>query len=391
MNEIFFSLLRLALGTQTEFPYSPSGEEWQTMESTAQKQCVVGVAFAGLQKLRTGAQRNGQYAKAIESLARPVFLDWMGLVAMIQDDNERLNVRCAELQHILRKDGFDSIILKGQGSAALYGGMACLRQAGDIDVWVMPHDSVLEGNVKMNFQERKELISNYCKLKLPSYDASKEGTMHTDFPMFKDVTVEMHFTPSTMSNPRRNARFQHWFEQQWLEMQASGYPSCGFKTPSAEFNLVYMLQHIYKHTLFEGIGLRQIMDYYFLLLAIVNKPESQADIQRFRDLLRSFGLYDIAQAVNWVMWQVFEGASKDSFLLAESCPLPAPEPGRGQLLYDMILEGGNFGHHSKYVINRTNNTGRRRLWRYISRNAKLFRYYHNEVLWHSINRLTGRK
>lgn len=389
MNEIFFSLLRLALGTQTEFPYSPSSEKWQDLEKLAQKQCVVGVAFAGLQNLRIGAQRNEQYAKAIEQLVRPVFLDWMSLVALIQEDNERLNANCDELQRILREDGFDSIILKGQGSAALYGELASLRQPGDIDIWVMPHNSVTDGVVKENFAERKKAISDYCKSKLPSYDASKEGTMHTDFPIFKGISVEMHFTPSTMSNPRRNARFQHWFEQQWVEMQASGYPSRGFKTPSAEFNLVYMLQHIYKHTLFEGIGLRQIMDYYFLLLAIVNKPESKADLQQFRTLLRSFGLYDIAQAVNWVMWQVFEGASTDSFLLSGSCPLPAPELGRGRLLYDMILEGGNFGHHSKYVINRTNNTGCRRLWRFVSRNAMLFRYYHNEVLWHLARKLAG--
>lgn len=389
MNEIFFSLLRLALGTQEDFPYEPSASEWLGIREMAQKQSVLGVAFAGLQKLRQEAESNLQYAAAVMNLQSADFFEWMGHVAMAQESNERLNTHCIELQRILREDGFDSIILKGQGSAALYGQMASLRQPGDIDIWVMPHNSVAHGVVKNNFAERKKIISDYCKSKLPTYDASKEGTMHTDFPIFKGTTVEMHFTPSTMSNPRRNARFQHWLEQQWAQMQKTGYPSDGFKTPSAEFNLVYMLQHIYKHTLFEGIGLRQIMDYYFLLLAIANKPESKVDCQHIRALLRSFGLYDIAQAVNWVMWQVFEGASTDSFLLSGSCPLPAPEPGRGRLLYDMILEGGNFGHHSKYVINRTNNTGCRRLWRFVSRNAMLFRYYHNEVLWHLARKLAG--
>ena len=391
MNEILFSLLRIAIGTQTEFPYTPSSEDWNCIEQTARKQSVSGIAFAGLQKVCTAARKNVQYAGCIKHLSRPIYLKWMGQAALIQKRNDCLNKRCIELQRILLADQFDCIILKGQGAALLYGAMVSLRQAGDIDVWVMPCNYVSHGRARKDFQDRKSLISDYCKAKLLSYDTSKEEKIHTDFPIFKDVSVEMHFTPSTMSNPGRNARFQRWFEQQWIEMQKSGYPSQGFKTPSAEFNLVYLLQHIFKHSLFEGIGLRQIMDYYFLLLAIVNKPESKVNLRQFGNLLHSLGLYDIAQAVNWVMWQVFEGASADSFLLAESCPLPAPEKGRGRLLYDMILEGGNFGHHSKYAINGRNNTLAHRLWRYISRNAKLFHYYHNEILWHLARQIAGNK
>ncbi len=35
--------------------------------------------------------------------------------------------------------------------------------------------------------------------------------------------------------------------------------------PTAAFNVVYQLVHIYKHLFQEGTGLRQVIDYYLLI------------------------------------------------------------------------------------------------------------------------------
>ena len=35
--------------------------------------------------------------------------------------------------------------------------------------------------------------------------------------------------------------------------------------PTVEFNLIFQLTHIYAHLMNEGIGLRQLLDYYYVL------------------------------------------------------------------------------------------------------------------------------
>ena len=42
--------------------------------------------------------------------------------------------------------------------------------------------------------------------------------------------------------------------------------SVGLAFPSIRFNTVYSLLHIFRHVFHEGIGLRQLLDYYYILL-----------------------------------------------------------------------------------------------------------------------------
>ena len=36
--------------------------------------------------------------------------------------------------------------------------------------------------------------------------------------------------------------------------------------PTMSFNVIYILSHLYRHVFTEGIGLRQLIDYYFVLV-----------------------------------------------------------------------------------------------------------------------------
>ena len=62
MNELFFDLIRVAIGTQEGLSHTPSQKEWKALYDMAQKQSLVGVCFAALQRL----------------------LAWMGMAAKIQ-------------------------------------------------------------------------------------------------------------------------------------------------------------------------------------------------------------------------------------------------------------------------------------------------------------------
>ena len=70
-----------------------------------------------------------------------------------------------------------------------------------------------------------------------------------------------------------------------------------------------------------------------------------------------------------------------------------PDKRYGELLLEIIEEGGNFGHHSKYHIKKGASKFRRFV-RYVTRNTKLICYYPNEIIWHfrhKVRRFFSRK
>lgn len=136
---------------------------------------------------------------------------------------------------------------KGQGVAFMYPKeLSSLRQSGDIDVWV-----------KGGFNSVKALAK-----KMNQHVKATE--QHVDLSFFKDAEVEVHFIPTMLRNPFANRRLQKWINEQ-KETQFLNKNDKGMCVPTLEFNLVYMMIHTYRHLFAEGVGLRQVMDYYMLL------------------------------------------------------------------------------------------------------------------------------
>lgn len=193
----------------------------------AKKQSLVGVCFAGVQKLVNQQQEPPEM----------LYLTWLGMAAKIQQRNEVINKQCVELQARLAADGFRSCILKGQGVAASYGSLSLLRQSGDIDLWV-------DGDIKDTIRRFKQL----------GIELSNINIKHADARIFDDTEVEIHFRPSWFYSPIKDKKLRKWFEEQKdIQMNHRIGELCA---PTTEFNLVYLLLHTYRHMLDEGVGLR---------------------------------------------------------------------------------------------------------------------------------------
>ena len=83
------------------------------------------------------------------------------------------------------------------------------------------------------------------------------------------VPVELHFFPCSMNNPIYHARLQNWFKRN-ADLQCShivGLPDGAgdIAIPTSAFNVVYQLTHLYHHFFDEGIGMRQIIDYFLVV------------------------------------------------------------------------------------------------------------------------------
>lgn len=145
---------------------------------------------------------------------------------------------------------------------------------------------------------------------------------------------------------------------------------------TAEFNMVYLLLHSYLHVFNEGVGLRQEMEYYFVLCMVHKFSASRANkferkSSKVQDVLDDLGLSKFAAAMMWVMGYVF-GLEKER-MIAE------PSEKDGRLLLAEIMDGGNFGKgHAMTSGQQRNGTARvmHNLWH----NIKLWRFGYTEVL-----------
>ena len=238
-QKIFFDFLRFCIGSAKEIPGSLKEADWKELYAIAQKQCLVGILFDGIKKLPA------EYV----GMKKELLLQWMAESQMLEKANVRLNDAVIQVSEWFRKKGFRTCILKGQGNALMYPNPYS-RTPGDIDIWV-------EG-------EDKRVIS-FVRSISPHEKACYH---HIEFPSYKGVEVEVHYRPSFLLCFWHNRKLQKYYERV-KEEQFSHRVMLGeqgeIAIPMVEFNLIFQLTHIYAHLMNEGIGLRQLVDYYYVL------------------------------------------------------------------------------------------------------------------------------
>ena len=238
-QKIFIDFLRFCIGSVKEIPGSLKEADWQELYAIAKKQCLVGILFDGIKKLP--AEHVG--------MKKELLLQWMAESQMLEKANVRLNDAAIQVSEWFRKKGFRTCILKGQGNALMYPNPYS-RTPGDIDIWVEGGD--------------KRVIS-FVRSISPHEKACYH---HIEFPSYKGVEVEVHYRPSFLLCFWHNRKLQKYYERV-KEEQFSHRVMLGeqgeIAIPTMEFNLIFQLTHIFSHLMNEGIGLRQLVDYYFVI------------------------------------------------------------------------------------------------------------------------------
>ena len=410
-QKIFFDFLRFCIGSAKEIPGSLKEADWKEIYAIAKKQCLVGVLFDGIKKLPT--EHVG--------MKKELLLQWMAECQMLEKANVRLNDAAIQVSEWFRKKGFRTCILKGQGNALMYPNPYS-RTPGDIDIWV-------EG-------EDKRVIS-FVRSISPHEKACYH---HIEFPSYKGVEVEVHYRPSFLLCFWHNRKLQKYYESV-KEEQFSHRVMLGeqgeIAIPTVEFNLIFQLTHIFSHLMNEGIGLRQLVDYYYVLCDFYKvyqnfsnpsvslskgsstfspSPSSSgsgdvtallgarnryalrlADHQRstpdcagwdrlgvLQKELKEFGLWKFAGGIMYIMQEVFG--------MPASRLIVPPNEKYGKFVLNEVLEAGNFGRHDARNRFRKSKLGHN-LQR-VYRDIRLVRYFPTEALceplfrtWHFFWRL----
>ena len=248
MNDItaFFAFLKYCLGYKENMSRGIAGMNWHELYSFASKQALLGLCFNGIERL------GKEYPEELKQnpIGRELLMTWMGKAQQIRRQNMKVNAVAGKLFSMLREDGLRCCVLKGQGNALMYP-KSYSRTPGDIDVWI---------------DASRERIMEYAQKKFELEDDIRLQHLETSL---DGVPVELHFFPCSMNNPIYHARLQKWFRRN-ADLQCShivGLPdeAGDIAIPTTAFNVVYQLTHLYHHFFDEGIGMRQIIDYFLVV------------------------------------------------------------------------------------------------------------------------------
>lgn len=342
---LFFELLQVSIGTKKELVRLPSDKEWRKLYKLSVKHSLIAIIFSGITKLKNKNLRDKECGNSL-NIEEPLYLNWLGLAATVAQHSDELNSACVKLCREFDNDQLSCCILKGQGNLEYYPeGIKECRSSGDIDVWCVPKDST-KPYCKSIIEYSLRKAQSACA---PTPEVRYNNTEVIGVWPWK---VEIHHRPSMMNSFLRNYRLQRWcYENEQFGL----HEYKGFAVPTISFNTIYQLTHIFTHLFDEGVGLRQLMDYYFVLHALHEAQMSISDrssadsadgkcscarVMSNDEICRTLqylGLYGFAGAVMYVLREVF--AMGGEYMICE------PDERRGRFLLDEVMRAGNFGQY----------------------------------------------
>jgi len=277
--------------------------------------------------------------------------------------------------------GVRSSILKGQGVAMYYDEpLQELRQPGDIDIYVdCGRERLFEIVDSIEFRGDRQSEDKNRKSSIRDWDYK-----HLHLDVWTDTEVEVHYRVEVLLNLWKNRKLQKWFKEheeeifgqvfslsrirEGLARRPEGESQLeNFCSPTVEFNKFYILLHIYRHFLYEGVGLRQLLDYYFVLLHTDCTDNTDAI-----KALKQFGMWKFARGVMWILQEVF-GLERE-YMFCE------PLESEGRFILSEVMAGGNFGHHDERLA--TEKKGKMQtVKKVVKHNAHLMLHYPAEIIW----------
>ena len=419
MSELF-DFLKYCLGVKSDENKVIAGIDWQMLYSFTFKQALLGLCFDGIERL------GKEYPEELKlnPIERDLLMTWMGKAQQIRRQNVKVNAVAGKLFSMLREDGLKCCVLKGQGNALMYPNPYS-RTPGDIDVWI---------------DASRERIMEYTQKKFELGDDIRLQHLETSL---DGVPVELHFFPCSMNNPIYHARLQKWFRRN-ADLQCSnvvGLPDGAgdIAIPTTAFNVIYQLTHLYHHFFDEGIGMRQIIDNYYVVNNYLSNPSvslskgsstshpsplssEERDVTALRcsEPLRSkdggaskpspncagwdrlsiegdnsvastsvtssasTALVVVQRELKYLGLWKFAGAVMyvlhEALGLSEEKMIVPMDEKRGKLLLAEILEGGNFGRHFTKYGHFTQQGMAKKYFLKIWRNMHFVRYYPAEAL-----------
>lgn len=331
-KDLFFELLKVTVGALEQLSRSPSASEWEEIKAEAERQSVVGVMLDGLERLPQGVRP-----------PQLLLLQWIGEAQIEEQKNQQMTEASKDIVAFFQQNGFACTLLKGAAVGRYYSNPS-RRASGDVDIWV-------NGNRKKIYDFARRFDKD-GKLYGVTYH-------HIHFHLIDKVHIEVHIWPSFLCNPFHNKKF-HKF--------------CMFHKPIMEdslsklgFDRVFILLHCYRHMCGRGVGLRQIMDYFYVLKQGFTEEEKRDSV----GWIKKLGMERFAGGIMWVLLEMF-GLEKQYLLLE-------PDKKEGRFILQEVLMAGNMGHGDMRKWG-SQKTPVKRFFHNLKRDGYLISHYPQEII-----------
>lgn len=327
IGKSLFELIQVAIGQRSCMSRALTMGEWKGLYGLLKKHALLGVGYVAIQKLP-----KEQWPP------NAMIMQWVGVAQKIRLLNLELNEECRKVVTQLEHDGIGAVVIKGQSNLENYPEeLREYRNPGDIDLWTKQTNdcgipiAVKQGeSVEYEYYKGVRGIIEYARLQRRAREDKsrfKPLYYHVEYHTDKGTEVEMHYRPSFLCSPIRNMRMQRWFKEQF-DVCSQNRCRLGFLVLTSSVNVVYQLVHLHRHVFEGGVGLRQLMDYYFALRVWHNDVMECKDLQsqgmwseglgtpvmskeEVMAVIRSLGMGKFAGAVMFVINEVFGGANEN--------------------------------------------------------------------------------
>ena len=312
IKHAYLDFIKYSVNHGDKIPPTLDELDWNDYLQFCNCQGIVGIIFDGIQR-------------ADIRVPESVLVKWISLDELIKRRNLLVNKRIGEIVSFFDKNKARSCILKGQANALMYLKPE-LRSPGDIDIWV-------EG-------EKSDII----RLSETLVPATHFSIHHIKLPIFKDVSVEVHYRPIYLTNWFADRKLQRYInevkERQFSHHKKLGNNEIGCLTD--DFNVVYQLLHMYHHFFETRNNFKQFIDYFFLLKQ-ANVGDIKEDANR---RIKQLGVKKYASGVMWIMKDIL--GFENSKLIIE------PNEKEGKLILKESFYYGTFSTNKlKSVIEQT--------------------------------------
>ena len=287
MQELFFELLRVAIGQMDCLSRGPLAEEWHRIYHVAQYHGLTEVCYRGVERLFDYGLRAPQ----------DLSIDWMADAEAIRESKELLNSRREKLVRKLGERKIRAAVMNG-------------AQSPSIDVFV---DCSMDRAIKFARQTgQQEIRCGYTSLALNAW----EGT-----------SVNLHYRVLSVRNPWANGRMQKWFAQNKELMFSQG--DNDIYVPTLTMNAICMLQTFQQRLLSGKATMSLLLDYYHVLSQLGGEFQPFKDGSDMANTLETLGLTQLAAGVMWVL--------QETLALDRKCMLCEPLAEEGRFIFKELM------------------------------------------------------
>lgn len=184
-----------------------------------------------------------------------------------------LNKDLIEIFKVLESKGLHPVLLKGQGNATFYR-KPLLRKCGDLDIYIGIE----------NFEEASVALRSCSPNR---YKEILDYEKHAVF-IFGKTDVELHRFAGIQHFPFPDKQFQTISKRELARPDFVQIEGHDIAIPPAQFDALFVFNHLWGHVRSCGVGLRQFCD----LAMVLHQTKDKIDMQVLEDDLRNMKMME---------------------------------------------------------------------------------------------------